>query len=164
MKTKFKELTATHPKDFKHYTTERIREEYLIEKLMEDDVVNIIYSHYDRFIVGSAVPVSNRLLLEPADVLKASYFLERRELGVINVGSDGIVNVDGAKYELNYKEALYIGSGNKEIIFESKNNKSPARFYLNSAPAHKSFPVKKSRPIVGTKSIIGNNFLIRNFS
>ncbi len=143
MNTKFKELFATDPEDFENYNTQKIRDKFLVEELMVNDMVNIIYSHNDRFIVGGAVPVTKELQLETVDALKASYFLERRELGIINVGAKGVVNVDGTSYELDFKEALYVGSGNKEIKFKSLDKNSPAHFYLNSAPAHTSYPIKK---------------------
>ena len=119
MTTKFKEKFSTHPVDFKQYDTERIRQEFLIENLMENDVINLVYSHYDRFIVGGVVPISKSIVLETVDALKANFFLERRELGIINVGGKGSIAIDDKKYEIDYKEALYIGSGNKDIVFES---------------------------------------------
>nr|WP_314897838.1 5-dehydro-4-deoxy-D-glucuronate isomerase [uncultured Flavobacterium sp.] len=143
MKNTFEVRYASSPRDFKMYDTTRLREEYLIQNLMEPDAVNLVYTHYDRYIAGGAVPVKSALKLETIDPLKAAYFLERRELGIINVGGSGSVLVDGKKYELAYKEALYVGRENKEIIFNSDDAANPAKFYLNSAPAHKVFPTKK---------------------
>ena len=143
MSTIFEERYATHPNDAKNYDTTRLRKEYLIENVMINDQINLTYSQYDRFIVGGAVPVNQSLTLDPIDPLKAEYFCERRELGIINVGGNGIVSVDGTTYNLAFKEALYVGRGNKSIIFSSENDKYPAHFYLNSAPAHKEYPVKK---------------------
>lgn len=143
MSTKINERFASHPEDFKHYDTARIRKEFLIENLMENNVINLVYSHYDRFIVGGVIPVSQKVPLETVNVLKAPYFLARRELGIINVGGKGTVTVEGTKYEIDFKEALYIGSGNKEVVFESADKNTPAHFYLNSAPAHTSYPIKK---------------------
>ena len=143
MKTIFEERYATHPDDAKKYDTTRLRQEYLIEKVMVDNQITLTYSQYDRFIVGGAVPVNESLTLDPIDPLKAEYFCERRELGIINVGGHGSVSVDGTVYELAFKEALYVGRGHKTIIFSSENDKNPAHFYLNSAPAHKEYPVKK---------------------
>ncbi len=143
MSTIYEERYATHPNDAKNYDTARLRKEYLIENVMIDNQINLTYSQYDRFIVGGAVPVSQSLTLDPIDPLKAEYFCERRELGIINVGGNGMVSVDGTNYHLAFKEALYVGRGNKSIVFSSENYKYPAHFYLNSAPAHKEYPVKK---------------------
>ena len=143
MSTFFEERFATHPADAKSYDTARLRKEYLISNLMTEDRICLTYSQYDRYIVGGAVPVTGDLKLEPIDPLKAQYFCERRELGIINVGGSGKVTVDGTIYELDFKEALYVGRGSKSVIFSSLNSGSPARFYINSAPAHKEYPVKK---------------------
>ncbi|MNE14129.1 4-deoxy-L-threo-5-hexosulose-uronate ketol-isomerase [compost metagenome] len=120
-----------------------MREEFLIDDLMQEDEVVLVYSHYDRYIAGSAVPVKGDLALETIDPLKAPYFLERRELGIINVGGSGSVVVEGTTYELGFKDALYIGAGNKEVVFKSDDKSNPAKFYLNSAPAHTTYPTKK---------------------
>jgi len=133
---------ATHPEDARNYDTERVRKEYLVQSIMVPGNINMVYSLYDRYIVGGAVPVSD-LKLETIDPLKAEYFLERRELGIINVGGKGHVKVDGQEFELEYKEALYVGRGNRIVIFKSADDKQPAHFYFNSAPAHKEYPVKK---------------------
>lgn len=133
---------ATHPEDARNYDTKRVRKEYLVQSIMVPDNINMVYSLYDRYIVGGAVPVSD-LKLETIEPLKAEYFLERRELGIINVGGKGHVKVDGQEFELEYKEALYVGRGNRIVIFKSADNKQPAHFYFNSAPAHKEYPVKK---------------------
>ncbi|SMC90184.1 5-dehydro-4-deoxy-D-glucuronate isomerase [Moheibacter sediminis] len=133
---------AHHPKDVKNYTTEEMREHFLINDLFQNDEIKLVYSMYDRLIVGSVFPVSKALKLEPTDDLKAEYFLERRELGIINVGEKGKVIVDGTVFELGNKEALYVGKGNKEVIFEKDGTGQPY-FYINSAPAHKTYPTKK---------------------
>lgn len=133
---------ATHPEDARNYDTKRVRKEYLVQSIMVPDNINMVYSLYDRYIVGGAVPVSD-LKLETIEPLKAEYFLERRELGIINVGGKGHVKVDGQEFELEYKEALYVGRGNRIVIFRSADDKQPAHFYFNSAPAHKEYPVKK---------------------
>lgn len=134
---------AHHPEDVKTYNTEELRYHFLIEGLFQDDSVRLTYSMYDRFIVGGVKPVKKAVQLETIDDLKAEFFLQRRELGIVNVGGAGVVEVDGKTYELERKEALYVGSGNKEVIFKSSSDDSPALFYINSAPAHKSHPVKK---------------------
>ncbi|GAA4934013.1 5-dehydro-4-deoxy-D-glucuronate isomerase [Algibacter agarivorans] len=143
MKTHYTTRYAASPKDVKSYDTTALRDEFLIDNLMETDKINLVYSHYDRFIIGSAVPTEAPLKLDAIDALKAEYFLERRELGIINVGETGTVTVDGTDYELEHKEALYVGQGNKEVTFSSKSSNNPALFYLNSTPAHKAFPIKK---------------------
>jgi len=136
----FEERFAAHPKDVKKYDTAQLRENFLIEKVMEADQIHLVYSHYDRYISGGAVPVSGPLELTAIDPMKAAYFCERRELGIINVGAKGSVIVDGLEYSVDFKEALYIGKGAKQIIFKSESASEPARFYLNSTPAHKELP------------------------
>lgn len=133
---------AHHPEDVKAYTTEKLREHFLIPTLFEDDTIRLVYTMYDRYIVGGAFPVIRAVALETIDELKADYFLERRELGIINVGGKGIVRVDGTVYELSKKEALYIGRGVKEVIFERPGDEQPY-FYINSAPAHHAYPTQK---------------------
>ena len=134
---------AANPADVKNYDTDKIRKEFLIERLFAEGEINLVYSHYDRYITGGATPVGGSLVLEAIDPLRAEYFLERRELGIINVGSSGNVTVDNETFELGYKEALYVGMGKKEIIFSSNESGKPANFYLGSAPAHQAFPTKK---------------------
>ena len=130
---------ACHPEDVKNYTTEQLRSRFMMEKVMEENVVNLTYSMYDRLIFGGVVPVGKTVVLETIDPLKSAYFLERRELGVINTGGPGIVSVDGKDYELNFKDALYVGRGKKEVTFRSKDDSNPAKFYLNSTTAHKEY-------------------------
>lgn len=139
----FEERYATHPEDAKSYDTDRLRKEYLIENVMMENQICLTYSQYDRYIVGGAVPVNGSLTLEPIDPLKAEYFCERRELGIINVGGTGTITIDGTAYELGYKEALYVGRGSKSVVFSSVSSSTPARFYINSAPAHKEYPTTK---------------------
>ena len=131
--------TACHPQDVKHYDTERLRGAFLMEKVMVADEINLTYSLYDRFIFGGAVPATRPLELETIDPLKAPYFLYSRELGIINIGGDGVVSVDGKEYTLRFKEALYVGRGNEHVVFRSKDQEKPAKFYLNSATAHKAY-------------------------
>ncbi len=138
--------TASSPKDVKFYTTERLREEFLIDDLFQPDVIKLVYSHIDRIITGSAVPVAGALSLEAGAELRADYFLERREMGVINIGGAGVIYIDGKAYNVNYKEGMYIGMGAKDISFESVDAQTPAKFYLNSAPAHRSYPTVLIRP------------------
>jgi 4-deoxy-L-threo-5-hexosulose-uronate ketol-isomerase len=143
MTTFFEERYATHPEDARSYDTARLRKEYLISNVMTDDRICLTYSQYDRYIVGGAVPVNGSLTLEPIDPLKAVYFCERRELGIINVGGAGTISIDGTVYELGFKEALYVGRGSISVVFSSVDAASPARFYINSAPAHKEYPTTK---------------------
>lgn len=145
MDEKMELRTAASPKDMKHYTTERLREEFLIQDLFQPDKIKLVYSHVDRIITGAAVPVKP-LTLTAGDELRAEYFLQRREMGVINVGGAGHITVDGKKYEVGYKEGMYIGMGAKDIVFESADVSAPAKFYLNSAPAHKTYPTVLIKP------------------
>lgn len=130
---------AVHPEDFKTYDTAQLRDRFTMQKVMEENKFNFTYSMYDRLIFGGVIPVGKTMELETIDPLKSEYFLERRELGVINVGGDGIVTVDGKEYELHFKDALYVGRGNKKVTFRSKDSANPARFYLNSTTAHKEY-------------------------
>ncbi|MDE6611762.1 MAG: 5-dehydro-4-deoxy-D-glucuronate isomerase [Muribaculaceae bacterium] len=130
---------ACHPDDVKHYDTNQLRSHFAMPVVMENDKFNFTYSMYDRLVFGGVVPVTKTMVLETIDPLKAEYFLERRELGVINVGGVGIVCVDGKDYELDFKDALYVGRGNKSVTFRSKDAANPARFYLNSTTAHKAY-------------------------
>ena len=131
--------TACHPEDVKHYDTERLRRSFLMEKVMAPNEINLTYTLYDRLIYGGVMPVDETLVLETFDDLKAEHFLDRRELGVINVGGKGVVCVDGVEYPLNFKEALYVGCGKKEVTFRSIDTACPAKFYVNSAPAYKEY-------------------------
>lgn len=133
---------ASHPQDAEMYSTEELREHFLIEKIFSEDDINLTYSMYDRYIVGGAMPVSKALKLETIPYLKSENFLDRRELGVINVGGKGKITVDGEVYELSKKEALYVGKESKEVIFEAVDGEQPL-FYINSAPAHHKYPNKK---------------------
>ncbi|MCI9539528.1 MAG: 5-dehydro-4-deoxy-D-glucuronate isomerase [Lachnospiraceae bacterium] len=138
--------TAASPKDVKHYDTERLREEFLIQNVFVPDEIKLVYSHIDRIITGSATPVQKELVLTAGDELRAEYFLQRRELGVINIGGEGVIIIDGKQYTVGYKEGMYIGMGAKDISFKSTDAKNPAKFYLNSAPAHMSYPTVLIKP------------------
>lgn len=131
---------AAHPEDAKHYTTERLRRDFLIENLFVPGEINMTYSHVDRIIVGGATPAGDSLALTASDELRADYFLQRRELGIINIGGKGTVTLDGTVYTLGNKDGLYVGMGTKEVIFASEDSSVPAKFYFNSAPAHKTYP------------------------
>lgn len=140
---KFESRYAQSPKEVKQMDTASLRENFLIENVFEANQVNLTLSHFDRYIVGGAMPVNGKLVLPNPDDLKATYFLERRELGMINVGGKAIITADGDIFELEYKEALYIGKGTKEVTFESTDAAQPTKLYLNSAPAHHTYPTKK---------------------
>ncbi|MDP4239265.1 MAG: 5-dehydro-4-deoxy-D-glucuronate isomerase [Bacteroidota bacterium] len=143
MKTNYEIRYASHPEDAKRYDTARLRKEHLIEKIFTINEVNMVYSLYDRLVVGGAMPVNEVLTLETIEPLKSDYFLSRREFGTFNVGGAGKVTVDGVVTELGFKEAFYIGAGDRNVTFESVDAQNPAKFYFNSAPAHKTFPDRK---------------------
>src|SRR5688572_20851592 len=132
---------ATSPKEFASFSTDEIRKHFLVDKLFVDDQITQVYSHYDRLIIGGVKPVSRPVNLNATSELKADYYLQRRELGIINVGETGTVEVDGILYELKNKEALYIGKDAKEVIFKNSAKGTPL-FYFNSAPAHTSYPTR----------------------
>ena len=134
---------AWNPEDVKHYTTEKLREEFLIPKVFVPGDIKMVYSHVDRIIVGGVCPTDKALVLEAGKEIGAEYFLERRELGIINIGEKGTVTVDGEEYELGARDGLYVGMGVKEVSFTSQDSSKPAKFYFNSAPAHTSYPTVK---------------------
>lgn len=138
-----KTVYAHHPDDVKNYTTEKLREQFMMEKVFAEDSIELTYSHVDRIIYGGAMPVKKALTLDAGEELAAEYFLERREMGVINVGGDGKVTLDGKEYDINARDGLYIGKGTKDIVFSSNNPEKPAKFYINSCPAHHSYPTVK---------------------
>lgn len=133
---------AIHPEHGNNLDTTQLRKHFLIENLFVDNMIRLVYTHYDRLIVGGAKPVQSEVVLEPFDTLKANYFLERRELGIINVGGGGIVKVDGETFTLQNKEALYVSKGVQRVSFQSQPGQQ-ALFYFNSAPAHQAYPTKK---------------------
>ena len=134
---------AVSPNEVKSMDTASLRQNFLIDTLFEANQISFTLSHFDRYIVGGVMPIDQKIALPNPENLKATYFLERRELGVINVGGKGIITADGVSFELDYKQALYLGKGTKSVFFESLDKNKPAKFYLNSAPAHHSFPSKK---------------------
>ena len=142
MKTNYEIRYAAHPEDARHYDTQRLRRDFLIERLFVPDEVQMVYSMYDRMVVGGAMPVSEPLLLEAIDPLKASYFTTRREVGIYNVGGPGLVYIGDECFELGFKEALYIGRGDREVRFASPSA-IPPKFYFNSATAHTAYPCRK---------------------
>lgn len=134
---------ASNSKDVKHYTTERLREEFLIQDLFPKDDCKMVYSHIDRIITAGFFPVTKELKLEAGKELAADFFLQRREMGSINIGGKGIITVDGVEYEMNPRDGIYIGMGNREVTFKSADPKDPAKFYVSSCPAHTSYPIVK---------------------
>jgi 4-deoxy-L-threo-5-hexosulose-uronate ketol-isomerase len=135
---------ASHPTEVKRFETTRLREEFLIEALFVPGELQLVYSHVDRFITGGVIPLTAAIKLEadPKE-MGAAFFLERREIGIINVGAKGSVTVDGIVHEMQPKDCLYIGLGVKEVIFASEAATAPARFYFNSTPAHHAYPTVK---------------------
>lgn len=142
---------AASPQDAKFYTTKRLREEFLIPQIFIPGELKLVYSHIDRMITGGAMPLKNAVRLEVKAELRADFFLQRREMGVINIGGKGKITVDGKVYPLDTKQGMYIGRGSKDIVFESENEQEPAKFYINSAPAHRAC---KTVLIVPTKEEI----------
>ena len=143
MKTNYEVRYAAHPEDAKSYDTARIRRDFLIEKVFAADEVNMVYSMYDRMVVGGAMPVNEALKLEAIDPLKADFFTTRREIGIFNVGQgEGTVTVGDETFTLGFKEALYIGRGDRDVVFASKDANNPAKFYFNSTTAHKEYPCR----------------------
>ena len=134
-------INSVHPEDFKHYTTAVIRDRFLLNNLVQPGKINCVYTHYDRMIVGVANPAGEPLQLENYANLRADFFLERRELGIINVGGSGAVAAGGNTYQLNKLDCLYVGKGVKSVTFLSDDPDKPAVFYLLSAPAHTVYPV-----------------------
>jgi 4-deoxy-L-threo-5-hexosulose-uronate ketol-isomerase len=136
-----KVLHAVHPDDFKQYDTEKIRSRFLLTDLKEENKANFAYTHYDRMIVGLVHPVAETVILDNYSNLRADYFLERREIGIINVGGAGVIVADGVSFEVNKLDALYLGKGVKEVTFKSTDAADPAVFYCLSTPAHQAYPV-----------------------
>jgi 4-deoxy-L-threo-5-hexosulose-uronate ketol-isomerase len=136
-----KTINAVHQDDFKNYTTEKIRSNFLINDLIQADKISFTYTHYDRMMVGGASPVNSTLTLETYPNLRSEYFLERRELGIINVGGAAVVTAEGKEYNLDKLDCLYVGKGVRDVKFRSVDAKTPAFLYLLSAPAHANYPV-----------------------
>ena len=140
MKTTIEKRCGTHPADVKGYDTERLRKEFLVERLFAADSVHMTYSFNDRLIIGGAMPVNEAVRLEAPAEIRSEYFCERRELGVVCIEGSGVVEVDGVEFAMEYKDALYVGRGARKVVFRSVSASSPAKFYFASAPAHTSYP------------------------
>lgn len=137
-----KPYLSISPTEAKTFQTKSLTEYFLLKTIFIPNQITTFYTTYDRFLVGGAAPVNESLVLKPLDELRADFFLERRELGIINVGDLGVVTVDGVAYELEHEEALYVGRGAKEVVFSNKNVSTPL-FYFNSTPAHAAYPTEK---------------------
>ena len=159
---------ANHPDDVKHYTTEQLREHFLVDSVFVADTASLTYYHVDRIIAGGILPVNTAVGLEAGKEMGVDYFFERREAGIINVGGKGSISLDGERFELDQREGLYVGMGVKEILFESDNPDAPARFYFNSAPAHHSYPhthiaVSQANPVTLGESETCNKHTIYQY-
>lgn len=150
------------PKETSQMNTQELRENFLMENLMEEGKINLVYSHYDRVIIGGAKPLQQPLKLETDPELRADYFLERREIGIINVGGAGKVVADGVTYDLNKLDCVYLGKGTKEVTLASVNAKDPAVFYLLSSPAHQSYPNTKYTKEQAMPSSVGSQVTANN--
>ncbi|MGA2407318.1 MAG: 5-dehydro-4-deoxy-D-glucuronate isomerase [Bacteroidales bacterium] len=148
---------ASHPNDVKNYDTDKLRKEFLIENVFVPDEISLVYSMYDRYIVGGAMPVKKQLKLEPHDELKSEQFLDRREMGIINIGGDAVISTGSTAYKIGFKEALYLGKGTHDVVFRSADSKKPAKLYINSAPAHHTYPSRKVILADAEVAVVGNN-------
>ncbi len=149
---------SIHTEHAKNLDTAGLRREFLIEKIFEADNYTLTYSHIDRIIIGGVMPVKQSVTIgeEVGKQLGVSYFLERRELGVINIGGPGLIDVDGKTWEVGHQEALYVGQGAKSVVFRSSDANQPAKFYYNSAPAHTRYPDKKITLEDAVKATLGD--------
>ena len=151
-----KVIHSVHPEDFANYDTKKIRENFLLENLVQTDKIECVYTHYDRMIIGAANPVDQALQIGTYEQLKADHFLSRREIGIINIAGNGYVTVDGEKFELEKQDCLYIGKGKEKIIFSSVNKSSPAKFIFFSCPAHQEFPTRLMKPAEALPAEMGS--------
>jgi len=149
-------IHQVHPEDFVRYNTQQIREKFLLQNLVQPDTLNAVYTHYDRMIVGAANPVAQSLTLPTYDQLKSDNFLDRREVGILNIGGAGTIKVDGENFELVKLDCLYIGKGKKEVIFSSNDKGAPAKFIFFSCPAHAEYPVQLMRSADATPAEMGS--------
>ena len=151
-----KVIHSVHPEDFSNYDTQKIRENFLLDNLVQPDKIECVYTHYDRMIIGAANPVDQSLQLGTYEQLKADHFLSRREIGIINIAGNGYVTVDGEKFELEKQDCLYIGKGKEKLIFSSVNKSSPAKFIFFSCPAHQEFPTRLMKPAEALPAEMGS--------
>ncbi|MCX7715090.1 MAG: 5-dehydro-4-deoxy-D-glucuronate isomerase [Clostridia bacterium] len=148
---------ACHPDDVKYYTTEELRKNFLVDDLFKAGEMKLVYSHVDRIIFGSAVPTNDALVLEAGKELGVEFFLQRREMGIINIGAPGKVILDGKAYELGKRYGMYVGMGIKDVKFESVDPSNPAKFYINSAPAHQTYPTVVITPEMASPTMVGSD-------
>ena len=149
-------IHQAHPQDFIQYNTQQIKERFLIDKLVEPNAIHCVYTHYDRMVVGAATPATAALQLGTYDALKSDYFLDRREMGIINIGSTGNIKVDGEVFSLDKLDCLYIGKGKKEIIFSDNDTDTPAKFIFFSCPAHAAHPTQLMKGVDATPAEMGS--------
>jgi 4-deoxy-L-threo-5-hexosulose-uronate ketol-isomerase len=149
-------IHQVHPEDFVRYNTQQIREKFLLDKLVVAGKIECVYTHYDRMIVGAAVPTNAPLQLETYDQLKSEYFLSRREIGILNIGGNGKITVDGESYELSKLDCLYIGKGKQKVHFHSNDASTPAKFMLFSCPAHQEYPTQLMKPAEASPAELGS--------
>ncbi|MGY3929455.1 4-deoxy-L-threo-5-hexosulose-uronate ketol-isomerase [Aeromonas encheleia] len=149
---------SIHSDHAKQLDTQGLRREFLVEEIFTPDQLTMTYSHIDRIVFGGIMPVQGPLAFSDAlgKTFGVSYFLERRELGLINIGGPGVVVVDGTTFEIGSAEALYVGQGARELSFVSVDAAQPAKFYYNSAPAHVSFPTRKVTQAQASPSTLGD--------
>jgi len=150
-------IHQVHPEDFVKYTTEQIRAKFLLDNLVEPGAINFVYTHYDRMMVGAATPTTTAIQLGTYDALKSENFLDRRELGIVNIGATGSVTVEGQIYTLDKIDCLYIGMGNKEVTFHASTDPSnPSKFILFSCPAHANYPTQLMQSKDATPAEMGS--------
>ena len=156
MATTFETRYASSPQAVKKYDTQELRDEFLMPDLMQPGAIKWVYTHYDRYMAGGAVPTTDALTLETINPLKSDFFLERREVGVINAGGAGTIIADGEEFKMLHKDALYLGKGVKEVVLKSDDANNPAKFYMNSASAHKAYPTKQVTKAEANKIELGS--------
>jgi 4-deoxy-L-threo-5-hexosulose-uronate ketol-isomerase len=151
-----KTIHQVHPEDFIHYTTEKIRDKFLLDGLVAPGRIECVYTHYDRMVVGAANPTDAPLTLGTYDELKSEHFLSRREMGIISIAGKGTVTVDGKVFELDKLDCLYVGMGSEQVIFGSADSNDAAKFIFFSCPAHQSYPVQLMRPDQASPAELGS--------
>ncbi len=149
-------LHSVHPEDYVNYNTQQIRDRFLLENLVKADRIECVYSHYDRLIVGAAMPVVQLLELETYDQLKSENFLDRREIGIVNIAGTGTVTVDGEKFEMENLDCLYVGKGKKKVSFSTIEESNPPKFILFSCPAHQEYPTRLMKPAEAMPAALGS--------